>query len=547
MSDAPLAAPRTVRPSAGSSARCCDRGAGRAALALARAGRRVGRRAARAAAARRDRRPRDVRRRPGRDHRAGARRCWPSAVAEAVLTALGLALVAGARRSRCSPTCASRSSTARCGSRVERRRARRPRRPRSPASATTSPSRRRRPSSRRSRRSPARRSPIVLTFVGLAAIDVRLAARRAARVPDPARRAALVPARGRGPRTRPSASRSGERAQALLDVVGGARTVRALGLADSEPTRVARPLAGGVDAVAAHDRGSRPLLLAAQRRRARRRRSRCWSPASCSSAPDALSIGGADRRRAALRAALRPVQRRARPVDDAQRALAALARLVGVAASTPPADPAAPPAPAGAVGRARAASATPTTPGTSSCTTSTSTSRPASASRSSASPAPGKTTLAKIVAGFHAPTAGTIAIGGACRSPRSARRRRGAPSRSSPRRSTSSPARSPTTCASPRPTPTDDELAAALELVGALDWVERAARRSRHRRRRRRRRAHRRRRPSRSRSRASRSRTRRSRCSTRRRRRRAAPAPACSRLRPTACSPAGPRWSSPTG
>ena len=88
----------------------------------------------------------------------------------------------------------------------------------------------------------------------------------------------------------------------------------------------------------------------------------------------------------------------------------------------------------------------------------------------------GKTTLAKVLAGFHVPTAGTVTIGGAARRSAAATRRA---SRSSPRSCTCSPGRSPTTCGSRRPTRPTRELDAALELVGARGVGRRAARRAR--------------------------------------------------------------------
>ena len=92
-----------------------------------------------------------------------------------------------------------------------------------------------------------------------------------------------------------------------------------------------------------------------------------------------------DRRRAALRAPLRPVQHRARPVDDAQRALAALARLVGIAPLEPPPTPADRGHPRQRASALRGVSPRLRRRATTCCTTSTSTWRRASASRSSAS------------------------------------------------------------------------------------------------------------------------------------------------------------------
>ena len=78
---------------------------------------------------------------------------------------------------------------------------------------------------------------VVLTFAGLAAIDLRLTLAGLLCVPVQVWARALVPA-ARAARVRGRARGSGERAQALLDAVGGARTIRALGLAAAELPRV---------------------------------------------------------------------------------------------------------------------------------------------------------------------------------------------------------------------------------------------------------------------------------------------------------------------
>ncbi len=79
---------------------------------------------------------------------------------------------------------------------------------------------------------------VVLTFAGLAAIDLRLMLAGLLCVP-----VQVWALRWYLPRARPAYAderiAEGDRAQTLLEAVGGARTIRALGLADAERPRVA--------------------------------------------------------------------------------------------------------------------------------------------------------------------------------------------------------------------------------------------------------------------------------------------------------------------
>ena len=203
---------------------------------------------------------------------------------------------------------------------------------------------------------------IALTFVGLAAIDVRLALAGALLGAGAGRsRCAGTCARAR-PAYADERVAGGERAQALLDAVGGARTIRALGLAGVELPRVAARSTAERRGRGADDPHRDRVLLAAERRRARRHRggARRRLPARARRRADDRRR---DRRRAAVRAAVRPVQHRARH-GRRRPARARGARAAGRGATIePPADPARRRRPRRGPPRrsSRAGSATPTT------------------------------------------------------------------------------------------------------------------------------------------------------------------------------------------
>ena len=312
---------------------------------------------------------------------------------------------------------------------------------------------------------------VVLTFVGLAAIDVRIALAGLLCVPVQIaalrwylRRANAVYGAER--------VAGGERAQALLDVVGGARTVRALDLAGVELPRVADRSTAAVAAAVRTIRVSTGFF-------SRLNFAELVGTAAVLAAgfllvrADALSVGGATAGALLFVRLFDQFNVVLGTVDDAQRALAALARLVGVAALPPPADPPAPPAPVldGSAAAVRVegvghayvpghpvlhAVDLELAPGE----------RLALVGVSGA----GKTTLAKVVAGFHAPTDGAVAVGGvplAELGPAATRRTVGLV--------TQEVHVFDGTLADDlrlaAPAATDAELEAALELVGALEWA----------------------------------------------------------------------------
>jgi ATP-binding cassette subfamily C protein len=312
---------------------------------------------------------------------------------------------------------------------------------------------------------------VVLTFVGLGAIDWRLGLAGLCCVPVQLaalrwylRRAHAVYAAER--------LAGGERAQALLDVVGGARTVRALDLADLEVPRVADRSTAAVEAAIRTIRVSTGFY-------SRLNGAELTGTVAVLVAgfflvrAGALEIGGATAGALLFLRLFDQFNIVLGTVDDAQRALAALARLVGVATLAPPADPAAPPSPA-LQDRAAAVTARGVghayvaghrvlhavdlelAPGE----------RVALVGVSGA----GKTTLAKVVAGFHAPTDGAVAIGGvalAALGPAATRRAVGLVTQEV--HVFDGPLAADLRLAAPDAT--DAELEAALELVGALEWA----------------------------------------------------------------------------
>ena len=248
----------------------------------------------------------------------------------------------------------------------------------------------------------------------------------------------------------------GSRAQVLLEAIGGARTIRALGLGERELGRVRERSSAAVDAAV------RAIRIATSFY-SRLNGAELAGTAAVLAAgfllvrAGEISIGGATAGALLFVRLFDQFNIVLGTVDDAQRALAALARLVGVADIEPDA--------ARAVRRPRrirrrrlAARHPPRLRRrTRSCTAWTSRSRRASASRWSASPAPGKTTLAKVLAGFHAPAAGEVSVGGAVALVSQELHVFAGPLEADLRLAA--------------PDATDAELEAALELVGALAWA----------------------------------------------------------------------------
>nr|WP_106585861.1 ABC transporter ATP-binding protein [Murinocardiopsis flavida] len=250
---------------------------------------------------------------------------------------------------------------------------------------------------------------VLLTIAGLGALDWRLMLAGLCAVPIQAfalrrylRATAPVYARER--------VAEGERAQQLLDSVGGAATVRAFGLS-----------AGHLARVDARSRAAVGLAL-----RANVLRTRFLARLNAAEyvglaailvvgfwlvTSDAVSIGTASAAALYFIALFNPINVLLYLFDTVQEAGAGFTRLVGVAEMPPPDDPAEPPAPKGAAVRVRAARYA-YTPGHD-VLHGVDLDVPAGARVAlvGASGA-GKTTLAKLAAGVHEPDSGTVEIGG---------------------------------------------------------------------------------------------------------------------------------------
>lgn len=251
---------------------------------------------------------------------------------------------------------------------------------------------------------------VLLTIAGLGALDWRLMLAGLCAVPVQAfalrrylRETAPVYARER--------VAEGERAQQLLDSVGGAATVRAFGLTTGHLARI------DARSRAAVDLSLRTTVL----------RTRFFGRLNAAEYiglaailtvgfwlvnEDAVSIGTASAAALYFIALFNPINALLYLFDHLQEAGAGFTRLVGVAEMPPPDDPAEPPVPRGAAVRVRGAHYA-YAPGRD-VLHGVDLDVPAGARVAlvGASGA-GKTTLAKLVAGIHEPVSGTVAIGGA--------------------------------------------------------------------------------------------------------------------------------------
>ncbi|MEY2532586.1 MAG: ATP-binding cassette, subfamily bacterial, partial [bacterium] len=309
---------------------------------------------------------------------------------------------------------------------------------------------------------------VVLTFAGLAAIDPRLALAGACAVP-----VQLVAVRWYVPRAGLAYARervvSGGRAQQLLEAVGAVRTVRALGLAQMQLGRVGLRSQLSVDA-------ARATILLGTRFWSRLNTAELVGTAAVLCAgfwlvrADALSLGGATAGALLFVRLFDPIGTLLALVDDAQRALAALARLVGVARLAPPPEPAHPPRPADAAVSVHGARYAYVAGHEVLHGVDLELAAGESVALVGVSGA-GKTTLAKLVAGFLEPTAGDVRIGGV---------RLADLGPTALRRTVALVTQEVHVFAGPleqdlrlaRPGATDAALLDALDAVGALQWAQ---------------------------------------------------------------------------
>jgi ATP-binding cassette subfamily C protein len=310
---------------------------------------------------------------------------------------------------------------------------------------------------------------IVLTYVALVLIDPWLALSGLLAVP-----LQLLAVRWYVPRAIPAyadeRALSGQRAQALLDVVGGASTVRAFGLGPAELPRVTARSQASIDAVV------RTMRIATSFY-SRLNGAEFLGTAAVLVAgfvlveADAISIGGATAGALLFVRLFDQFNMLLGTVDDAQRALAALARLVGIARLEPPAEPVDPPRLAAARVDLRDVHHA-YTEGHEVLHGIDLTLEPGERVALIGVSGAGKSTLAKVVAGFHVPTAGAVAIGGAdLRALGPAATRRAVALVTQEVHVFAGPLREDLRLAAPDAD--DAALEAALEVAGALTWVRR--------------------------------------------------------------------------
>ncbi|MER7865123.1 ABC transporter ATP-binding protein [Amycolatopsis japonica] len=203
---------------------------------------------------------------------------------------------------------------------------------------------------------------------------------------------------------------TGSQQQQLLDTIGGAKTVRAFRLADAHVERVRQRSEGAMDLML---RGVRLMTKFFARLNLAEfiGLSAVLAAGFLLVGADAVTVGAATAAALYFHSLFGPINTALALVDDAQAAAASLARLIGVADLPAPQEPERPARPVDASVKAAGISHSyvdghpvlrdvdlDLSPGE----------RVALVGASGA----GKTTLAKLIAGIHAPASGTISVGG---------------------------------------------------------------------------------------------------------------------------------------
>ncbi|RSN46343.1 multidrug ABC transporter permease [Amycolatopsis sp. WAC 04197] len=203
---------------------------------------------------------------------------------------------------------------------------------------------------------------------------------------------------------------TGSQQQQLLDTIGGAKTVRAFRLADAHVERVRQRSEGAMDLML---RGVRLMTKFFARLNLAEfiGLSAVLAAGFLLVGADAVTVGAATAAALYFHSLFGPINTALALVDDAQAAAASLARLIGVADLPAPQEPERPARPVDASVKAAGISHSyvdghpvlrdvdlDLSPGE----------RVALVGASGA----GKTTLAKLIAGIHAPASGTICVGG---------------------------------------------------------------------------------------------------------------------------------------
>lgn len=309
---------------------------------------------------------------------------------------------------------------------------------------------------------------VVLTLGALAVLDWRFLLAALVAVPIQ-----LWTVRWYVPRAKPLYARQreavGTQQQQLLDTIGGAATVRAFRLTDTHLDRVRQRSTSAVDLAL---QGVRLVTRFYARLNLAEfvGLSAILAMGFLLVGANAVTVGVATAAALYFHSLFGPITTALALVDDAQAATASLARLIGVADLPPVAEPTQPVRPVDASVKTAGAGFSyvdghpvlrdvdlDVAPGE----------RVALVGASGA----GKTTLAKLIAGIHSPSAGSITLGGVSLDELGAE---------GTRRTVALISQEVHVFAGPladdlrlaRPSATDAELLAALEKVGALSWVD---------------------------------------------------------------------------